>query len=170
MPAIIRVPCGFFPLCLKKQNFFLRIMPRGHRIPIQMREIIWRLSFLHSCTPEEIHLLLYGTDRDLCSIEYLTKLCNNLRDPVFRENNLHGGPKSSGRPLSISYFHRHLIRQSVLSNKTRQICKMYIDYCAMFYPDANIEFQHNNNDHPRILSLSTFKRCFQRGQVTRKVI
>ena len=148
-------------------------MPRGKRISLQLREIIARLYLRDALTPQEIYALLYRSNCRLCSFEYLTKLCSLLRNPTFRASYLIGGQKSPGRPLSQSYFNRLLIRQSVLSNKSRHVCDMYRDYCLMFYPDVNVQNADeggDGDDHPHMLSLSTFKRTLQRGQITRKKI
>lgn len=119
-------------------------------------------------SPEQIHAILYNGDNLKCSLRYIQKLCLLLHDNDFRENYLLGGPKQSGRPYSQSYFQRLLIRNHCLENKTVRLCKMYQDYCRMFYPqfdNANFE-----NMHPQILSLSTFKRTIKRGKITRKVM
>ena len=152
-----------------EQIFFLSTMPSGDRISLQLREIISRLYLQYANTPGEIFAAIYQNNHELCSYDYLRKLCRKLRNPAFRESYLLGGPKSSGRPLSQSYFHRLLIRDSVLSNKTRRVCKMYKDYCAMFYPD-DINIHGGGNHNPHMLSLSTFKRMLTLAQITRKVI
>ena len=163
----------FSPVC-ENISFFLSLhktMPRGKRISLQLREIIARLYLQDALTPQEIYALLYRSNRRLCSFKYLTKLCSLLRNPTFRASYLIGGQKSPGRPLSQSYFNRLLIRQSVLFNKSRHVSDMYRDYCLMFYPDVNVQNADeggNGDDHPHMLSLSTFKRTLQRGQITRK--
>ena len=56
-----------------------------------------------------------------------------------------------------------MIRQHVLANKNWRVCRMYREYCEMFYPEGE------NNQH-YILSLSTFKRTLKRKRLTRKVM
>jgi len=146
-------------------------MLRGKRITLQMREIISRLFIHDNYSVVEIFATLYNSDPTLCSFQYLQRLCNDLREPAFRESYLIGGPKSTGRPLSLSYFNRLLIQQSVLSNKTRRLCQMYRDYCDMFYPDNDVDDEvDNNNDAHHRLSLSTFHKTLQRQHITRKII
>ena len=136
-----------------------------------MIEIISRLLLEDNYSVKDIFAASYNSNPALCSLQYLMRLCNDLRTATFRETYLIGGPKSTGRPLSLSYFNRLLIRQSVMSNKTRRLCQMYRDYCDMFYPDNDAEDDVvENNDNHR-LSLSTFHRTFlQRQHISRKKI
>ena len=136
-------------------------MPRGKRISLQIREIICRNIIENDFTAEELFATLFNSDPDRCSLRYLRTICRFLRrDLSFREQYLRGGRLSTGRPLSQDVFNRIMIRQHVLDNKNRRCCRMYQDYCAMFYPAG----------HPQqnVLSLSTFKRTLKRGRITRK--
>ena len=145
-------------------------MPCGKRISLQMREIISRLYLELNYSVREVFVTLFNSDPALCSLQYLGRLCNALRLAAFRETYLIGGPKSSGRPLSLSYFNRLLIQHSVLSNKTRRLCEMYQEYCVMFYPDNDVEdAEEEDNAHHR-LSLSTFGRTLKRQHISRKII
>lgn len=146
--------------------FFCSVnMPRGKRITLQLREIICRFHLEYDFSAEEIYGVIYRNNNSFCSLQYLRKLCYLLRTrPAFRDSYLLDGRKSPGRPLSQSYFNRLLIRENALAIKTRNVCKMYRDYCDMFYPDAIPD------NHPHMLSLSTFRRTLTRGHITRKVI
>ena len=145
-------------------------MPLGKRITLQIREITSRLYLQLNYSVREIFATLYNSDPALCSLQYLGRLCNHLRLAAFRETYLIGGPKSSGRPLSLSYFNRLLIQHSVLSNKSRLLCKMYREYCDMFYPDNDAEDAvEEDNAHHR-LSISTFGRTLKRLHISRKII
>ena len=146
-------------------------MPCGKRIYLQMREIISRLYLELNYSVREVFVTLFNSDPALCSLQYLGRLCNALRLAAFRETYLIGGPKSSGRPLSLSYFNRLLIQHSVLSNKTRRLCEMYQEYCVMFYPDNDVEDaeEEDNNAHHR-LSISSFGRTLKRQPILKKII
>jgi len=145
-------------------------MPSGRRITLQMREIISRLFLQENYSVVEIFAALYNSNPARCSLRYLKELCSGLRQAAFRETYLIGGPKSTGRPLSLSYFDRLLIRQSVLSNKTRRLCQMYRDYCEMFYPNNDSDDEEEEIVQHHRLSLSTFQRTVQRLHISRKKI
>ena len=141
-------------------------MPKGIRISLQLREIICRLRIVNDHSPEEIFEILYNNDPEKCSLRYLREICSSLRNPNFRQQYLLGGRLSPGRPLSQPLFNRLMVRNHILENKSRRVCKMYQDYCLMFYPEAAADGEEDNPHH--ILSLSTFKRTLKRGNLTRK--
>ena len=139
-------------------------MPRGKRISLELREIIWRNHIENNWSPIQIFANLYNSQPERLSLRYIRKICRAFRnDPEFRQQYLIGGRLSPGRPLSQGLFERFMIRQHVLANKNRRVCRMYREYCEMFYPEGE------NNQH-HILSLSTFKRTLKRGRLTRKVM
>ena len=88
-------------------------MPRGNRITLQMRDIISRLFLQDDYSVIKIFAILYNSDPALCSLQYLGRLCNDLRIAAFRETYLIGGPKSTGRPLSLNSFNRLLIHSTI---------------------------------------------------------
>ena len=141
-------------------------MPKGIRISLQLREIICRLRIVNDHSPEEIFEILYNNDPEKCSLRYLREICSSLRNPNFRQQYLLGGRLSPGRPLSQPLFNRLMVRNHILENKSRRVCKMYQDFCLMFYPEAAADGEEDNPHH--ILSLSTFNRTLKRGNLTRK--
>ena len=141
-------------------------MPKGKRISLELREIICRNHIENNWSPVEIYLNIFNGQLERISLRYIRKICRAFRNvPEFRHLYLIGGRLSPGRPLSQGLFEKIMIRQHVMSNKSRRLCRMYRDYCEMFYPPAEEE---NNQQH--ILSLSTFKRTLKRGRLTRKVM
>jgi len=57
-------------------------MPSGDRISLQLREIISRLYLQYANTPGEIFAAIYQNNHELCSYDYLRKLCRKLRNPI----------------------------------------------------------------------------------------
>ena len=141
-------------------------MPHGIQICLELRELIYRYFTEFNYSVAQIHASLFNGDVQRCSIEYLTKLCNKLNsDEDFAEGYLLGGRKTPGRPLSLPYFERSLIRERILHDKHLNVSTMYRNYCDMFYPAEN-----DNEVGPHRLSLSTFKRSLKRNHLTRKVM
>jgi len=111
-------------------------MPKGQRICLDLRELIYTHHIEHNRTPYEIHHLLFNRDNTRCTLKYLTDICSRITDDEhFSTQYLNGGAKQSGRPLSLDYLHRSLICGQIQLDKHRHVVTMFHNYCLMLFPD-----------------------------------